>query len=499
MIRRAGCAELAELRSAYVDGALADRDRERLLAHLVGCAACRADIEDLRRVRLLLAAPADPQGAPGDLSSRLISIAGENPRAQRKWMAARTDPRRPRQHHRARVALATMTALGVGLFAVTGIGYLAAPPVTASTVADPSAEAVREYGGMLASLPLTNQSVDAMAAIQPTQATVLPSGRPMTPSGVARRLSAEEARDLLRQAALTPTRLSFTGIQSYQAVRGEKLISATVEVVSVAGQGTQLRVLDRAGREVSARFVGVTPASRLTELSLVSLLRRHYDLSGVPGSEVAGRSATVIEARPQDASSDASVAARWWVDDSTGLLLWQETYDDRDRLQSAVGFRDVTFRGAAFLSHLPQAAVPRTTTALTLAKTTDLAAQGWSPPAELAGLPLVRLRSDRADNPQALHLVYSDGLSVVSVFEQRGGMRTGPPGSDWNAGVGAFVRWGSASTASWQSGETVMTVVSNSSPELLAEAVQSLPHVEVPRRTTMEAILAGWSRILGLR
>lgn len=498
MIRRAGCAELAELRSAYVDGALADRDRERLLAHLVGCAACRNDIDDLRRVRKLLAAPAEPHRAPGELSSRLISIAGENPHAHPRWTAGKTNPRRYVRQRRARVGLATATALGVSLLAVTGIGYLAAPPVTASTVADPSAEAVREYGGMLASLPLTNQSVDAMAALQPAQATVLPSGRPMTPSGVARRLSAEEARALLREAALTPTRLSFTGKQSYQAVRGEKLISATVDVISVADQGMQLRVLDRAGREVSARFVGVTPDSRVTELSLVSLLRQHYDLSGAPGSQVAGRAATVIEAREPGAATDA-VAARWWVDDSSGLLLWQETYDYEGHLQSTVGFREVSFGKATFLSHLPQAAVPRTTTALTLAETTDLAAQGWSPPRELAGLPLVKLRSDRAADPQALHLVYSDGLSVVSVFEQRGGLDAGPRGSDWDAAVGAFVRWGSASTASWQSGKTVLTVVSNGSPELLTEAVQGLPHVEVPRRTTMEAIVAGWSRILGLR
>ena len=261
-------------------------------------------------MRKLLAAPADAGGAPGDLSSRLISIAGDNPRAQRRWSAGLSDPRGLGRQRRARGVLATAAVLGVSLFAMTGIGYLAAPPVTAVTVADPSAEAVSEYGGMLASLPLTNQSVDAMAAIQPTQTTVLPSGRPVTPSGVARQLSGEEARALLRQAALTPTRLSFSGSQSYQAVRGEKLISASVDVVSVAGQGMQLRVLDRAGRQVSARFVGVTPASRLTELSLVSLLQNHFDLSGVRGSQVAGRAATVVEAREHNAATDPAAGPR---------------------------------------------------------------------------------------------------------------------------------------------------------------------------------------------
>ena len=74
---RAPCAELAELRSAYVDGALSNADREKLLAHLVGCAACRDEIAELRAVRDLLSRARD-QDAPTapDLSARLVSIAG---------------------------------------------------------------------------------------------------------------------------------------------------------------------------------------------------------------------------------------------------------------------------------------------------------------------------------------------------------------------------------------------------------------------------------------
>ena len=53
-MRKAPCADLAELRSAFVDGALDDADRERLLKHLVDCANCRRDVEDLRAVRQLL-------------------------------------------------------------------------------------------------------------------------------------------------------------------------------------------------------------------------------------------------------------------------------------------------------------------------------------------------------------------------------------------------------------------------------------------------------------
>ena len=486
MIRRAGCAELAELRSAYVDGALADRPRERLLAHLVNCANCRADVDDLRRVRRLLAAPQAPVGAPEDLSARLISIADQGPIPRR---------RRRRLPRRTLTALAA-TATGLATFGM--IGFLAAPTVNARTVSDPSAEAVSEYGGMLASLPLTNQSVDAVAAIQPTRMIVTPSGRPMATSGVARQLSAQQARARLDRAAASASRVSFSGTQSYQAVRGEQQVSATVQVVNVARQGLQLVVHDQHGRQVSSRFVRSTSASRLSERTLLSSLAEHYNLIGWLGSEVAGRRATIIEARPLGAADGSDPVARWWVDDSTGLLLWQETYDAGGALQSAAGFRSLRV-GSTFLSHIPQTSVPRTTTSLTLAKTSDLAAQGWSPPRSLAGLPLVRLRTDRADDPEALHLVYSDGLSVVSVFEQRGGLDGVPAGSSWDDGMGAYVRLSSASTASWESGETVLTVVSNGSPHLLAEAVRSLPHEESPRRTTMDRVLAGWNRILGSR
>ena len=77
-MRKAPCAELAELRSAYVDGALEQRDRERLLVHLVECADCREDVDDLRAVRELLThAREEPAPAAPDLSSRLVSIAGQ--------------------------------------------------------------------------------------------------------------------------------------------------------------------------------------------------------------------------------------------------------------------------------------------------------------------------------------------------------------------------------------------------------------------------------------
>ena len=53
-MRKAPCADLAELRSAFVDSSISAAGREKLLAHLAGCPPCRREIEDLRLIRELL-------------------------------------------------------------------------------------------------------------------------------------------------------------------------------------------------------------------------------------------------------------------------------------------------------------------------------------------------------------------------------------------------------------------------------------------------------------
>ena len=109
---------------------------------------------------------------------------------------------------------------------------------------------------------------------------------------------------------------------------------------------------------------------------------------------------------------------------------------------------------------------------------------------------LVRIQSDRASNPDLVHLVYSDGLSTVSVLQQRGRLTAAPEGSQWDAALGAHVRRGASGVATWQSGEMVLTVVTDGSAGLLAEAVESLPHDGAMTQTTLYRIKAGWARIL---
>jgi negative regulator of sigma E activity len=226
---------------------------------------------------------------------------------------------------------------------------------------------------------------------------------------------------------------------------------------------------------------------------LLALLERNYTLVGSRRSVVAGRAATMVAAY-----RGGAVQARWWLDDKTGVLLWQETYDATGAPELAFGFTAVAVsRTAGILEHLPpRLAVPVTDAALSLSNAGELRAADWTCQPELAGLSLIRVRSDRVTDPSTLHLVYSDGVDTVSVFEQRGRLDAVPSGSQWDAAAGAYLRPGASSLATWQSKDRVFSVITDGSPDLLARAVAALPHQRADRPSTMERIKTGWAEIL---
>lgn len=503
-MRKAPCADLAELRSAFVDGALNDADRERLLKHLVDCANCRRDVEDLRTVRQLLnQTKHEPDPTPSDLSFRLASIAGSQSFSP-LWIRPfrRIQPSRPSRtgglpSHRRRIKLrigASAVALGATVMAMGVIGYAAAPSLPA--IGDPTEEAQAAFTSSLGQFPLAN---DALSAVMLADSRGLSAGLsprlegPSVATGAP--LTAAEAHAVMQRAADAAHSVSYSGQQSFLAYRSGGVIVAQVDVDARAGQGSQIMVKNQTGQQLLEGFTPALISSRVVDDELLDLLERNFRLSGTRGSNVASRSATVVAATRGDSHS---VAARWWIDDATGIVLWQETYTRRGSVDLSFGFTSVSVsRGDSILQHLPpRLAVPRTSTSLTISSASELNASGWSCFRHLAGLSLVRIRSDRAGNPGTVHLVYSDGLSTVSVFQQRGQLTAVPEGSDWDDALGANVRRGASAVATWQSGEMVFTVVTDGSTDLLAETVGSLPHDRAMTQTTLDRIKAGWTRIL---
>jgi anti-sigma factor RsiW len=502
-VRKAPCADLAELRSAYVDGALSDADRERLLAHLVGCATCRDDIEGLRAVRALLtSAREEPAPAAPDLSSRLVSIAGQEAH-QPLW----TRPFRrtaapgglvglpsPRRVRRLKATAAVLVA-GTMVIAFGLVGYAAAPSAELRVVADPTGRAKAAFSSSLRQFNLASDSLSAVMLADPTELVASPAARGRGPSlAFGPALDAGQARTTMQRAAEAADTVSYSGMQSFYAVRGRSAYAAVIELEARTGQGSQLRVRQWTGDQV---LKGFAPAefnsARLVDDDLLLLLERNYTLSGIGGAHVAGRTATMVAA-----SRAGRVAARWWVDEATGLVLWQEIYDQQGAVELSFGFTTVTITPAAeMIDHLlPRLASTTATTSLTAASSSWLRASGWYCGSGVAGLDLVRLRSDDADDPHAIHLIYSDGLTTVGVYQERGLLGEPPEGSRWDDALQAYTFDGASAIATWQSGDVVFTVVTDGSAEVLDRAVGSLPHDGASTPTTMERVKEGWVTIL---
>ena len=107
---------LGERLSALIDGELSDTQRERVLAHLAGCADCRQEAAALRLLKRRMHTLGD--AAAGDaLTWRLLALgpAGGH-RQPARWAARahRPGPRRRRRHAWSLAAAGVATA-GLGL------------------------------------------------------------------------------------------------------------------------------------------------------------------------------------------------------------------------------------------------------------------------------------------------------------------------------------------------------------------------------------------------
>jgi anti-sigma factor RsiW len=515
-VRARSCAELAELRSAFVDDALADADRERLLVHLVDCASCRREVAELRHVRSLLTGSTDPGTAPLDLSHRLVSIAGDEatePLWTRPFRRTAGGGELPSQRLRLRTRVVA-GALGCGLtvLAVLGIGYAVAPDTDTARALDPTRQAVTEFTSVVSAFPLDGR---VSAALQGRPATSgSGGGRPTAINSAAKKLSEVKAAKLLVRAGQAGDDLTYTAVQQVRVSRDDQQLASSVQVSSRGGTGTRLDPSGSGHQPAGyVTWVQADSSTRMADADLIDLLTDRYTLRGWVSQTYAGRAAVVIEAteptaQPADGDLDG-VVARWWLDADTTLLLGQETYDGRGHLDVASELTDLRYGtvsdqnsnteqgGTTGQGGTAGAPAARTTTTLTLSRAAELRRDGWVCAERLAGLSLMRLRTDRTDDPELVHLVYSDGLTTLSVIEQRGRLSGSPAGSTRNETLGAWVTGGMPTTASWVSGDVVMTVVTDGSRETLAAAVAALPHDASQRPTTMERVRAGWSRILG--
>lgn len=300
---------------------------------------------------------------------------------------------------------------------------------------------------------------------------------------------------LLERAALAGERVAYTGVQFVTAWGPFGTTSLLADVEHVPGRGTLVRGRGGGGRpggpatgaaESAAGGTGGDGAFRARsgrDGSLVptpvALLGRTYDVTRAAPERVAGRVADVVEAR----WPGGGVAGRFWADRTSGLLLRQETYDRSGTAVRASAFVDIRVGPLpAALGHLPPMLPEAWDDRVQQAELADLRARGWTCPQRLpADLRLVEARQTSDKRGPILHLGYSDGLSTVSVFQQRGRLApttlAGYTRQEVD-GEPVYARDGVPQQLTWAARGRVFTVLADAPPETVTAVVRALPHGE---------------------
>jgi sigma-E factor negative regulatory protein RseB len=209
--------------------------------------------------------------------------------------------------------------------------------------------------------------------------------------------------------------------------------------------------------------------------TLVTLLGSHYVAVYRGNGSAVGRPAMIVDLH----RGDGSMAARFWIDRQTMVPLRRDVYDTSAQLVSEDAFVQVQFGslpaqpsagdgGSRSKSAWAKAEVPAKLVA-------GLNGSGWHLPAGLpGGLPLYAAARSQTGPGQVVCLGYSDGLSVVSLFVQRGTLATKMAG--WApvdlSGHRVYV---AGHSITWAGRGFVYTIIADAPPQTVKQVVASLP------------------------
>ena len=215
--------------------------------------------------------------------------------------------------------------------------------------------------------------------------------------------------------------------------------------------------------------------------TLVALLGKHYVAVYRGTGATVGRPAVIVDLQ----RANGSLAARFWLDRQTMLPLRREVYDTSAQLVSEDAFVQVQFGALA-----PRPAVAgagRSSAGLRWAKVTApgqliarLNGQGWQLPATLpGGLPLYAAARCQTGAGEVVDLGYSDGLSVVSLFVQRGTLV--PKAVGWQqVSVRGHQVYVAGHSIIWAGRGFVYTMIADAPPHTVTQVVASLPQNTAP-------------------
>jgi sigma-E factor negative regulatory protein RseB len=308
------------------------------------------------------------------------------------------------------------------------------------------------------------------------------------PSATARRPGSALAARLLTQAAQAAVLTSYQGeeiVSHWGTTGGTEVVS---DIWHVSGGPTVTRTLDAgtytsSGPYLSSDTDGQWPEGVLgVTTQLVRLLEAHYVVVYGGASSADNRTAQIVEAR----RADGSLAARFWLDDATKLPLEREVFDSAAHVISEDVFINVRFEHQAPVAAPaggPSDPQGPWTAPLPARQLLALRAGGWLVPPQLpGGLSLFTGAQTQTGTGTVLDLGYSDGLSVVSLFEQRGNLAAKLTG--WQkitvAGHVIYAAEPDQRSLTWSSRGMVYTVMADAPAQTVTDVIRVLPHDTPP-------------------
>lgn len=295
-----------------------------------------------------------------------------------------------------------------------------------------------------------------------------PEAPPATPAG-------SEGLRLMREAAAACASVPFHGIQ-VTAARGAggADTASVVDVWHQPGRAVLARLAGRSAEQQPAG--GGQPQIMTITLPLLALMRQNYVISYAGPGVADGRPARLIEVRRRG----GSLAARYWLDAATGLPLRRDLYDARARRFSEDAFVRLSLSAG---QPVPAAGARPWGGRLGTAARAALRAGGWPLPRAVAGgLALFAATQAGTKSGKVVELSYSDGLSVVSVFLQRGRLPARLPG--WQpataAGQQVYTVDPDDQSLAWSAGGYVYTVIADAPASTVRAAVAGLRRGSAP-------------------
>ena len=325
--------------------------------------------------------------------------------------------------------------------------------------------------------PRGQAQADAQSRLDPVTA--------QAPRTQARKKSSQLAMALMTEAAQEGIRQTYQG-QEIVTRWDSGGVTALVSTVYHRSGGPTFTLTQATGSQpfTSGDLDGQSPEGVLgVTAPLVQLLKTNYILSYKGAEASGGRPAQVIEAR----RDDGTLAAEFWLDTATKLPLERLVYDDTSQLVSMGTFTDVKIGMSTALPLSVTTAQPSATVVwsypMAPPQLLEFARQGWVVPAVLpGGLSLFTGGETDTTTGQVLDLSYSDGLYVVSVFEQHGKLAAKLVG--WQktkvAGQVVYAAVPDQRSFTWSGHDVVYTLIADAPPQAVADVVGKLPHDEPP-------------------